>query len=90
MPGDARTALAVGLYAALLIGPGLAVLAALGTPGGGAGGDAAAADRDASASAPRSPAPWAIDPGVRLGLAAGIGLALQPLAYLWARTLGIP
>lgn len=89
MPGDARTALAVGLYAALLIGPGLAALAALGTPGGGAGGDAAAADRDASASAPRPPAPWAIDPGVRLGLAAGIGLALQPLAYLWARTLGI-
>jgi len=30
------------------------------------------------------------DVTVRLGLAAGLGLALHPLAFLWARTLGVP
>lgn len=34
MPVDASTAWAVALYAALAIGPGLAVLAALGDAGG--------------------------------------------------------
>lgn len=91
MPVDASTAWAVALYAALAIGPGLAVLAALGDAGGR--GDAAPPGvivPGGASGAPRAAAPGMDDPWVRLGLAAGIGLALQPLVYLWARTLGVP
>lgn len=64
MPLGVSTALAVCLYVAAAILPGLAVLRALGLGGP--------------------------DPTVRVGLAAGVGLALHPLIFLWARWLGIP
>jgi hypothetical protein len=60
----------LGLYLALAILPGLALLKLLAGP-----------SRDQS----DDPAPW-----LRLGLAAGLGLALQPLVYLLASSLGLP
>jgi hypothetical protein len=74
LPFDPRVAWAVAVYTALLILPGLAILALAG------GGARAGIGRAAPLA----------DRGVQLGLAAGLGLALQPLIYLWAHLLGLP
>ncbi|MCB0216766.1 MAG: hypothetical protein H6648_09065 [Caldilineae bacterium] len=71
------TALALAAYLALILVPGLVLLRLAGWP------TDAPPDADAEGSGPA-------DPWVRLGLAAGLGLALQPLAYLWARLAGLP
>ena len=71
------TALALVAYLALILLPGLVLLRLAGWQGNAS----PAADAKGSRQA---------DPWIRLGLAAGLGLALQPLAYLWARLAGTP